>query len=413
MNIRVLFIVLTLFSLPYLLIAQSCEVNGKRHFNFDDIKQVLDKNKCNQCHNSNNSNTWHYNDYESIFSSSYCNEAIIVPGSPNKSLLIDKLNGGPTACGIAMPLSNDKLSGQDLSAIEAWIEVGAPKNCIPEYIDIKNILVENKCNACHNSFDNWDFSSYTDIFNKPSTSICNDEIIKMFDARSSILYQKIAAKQTCGEIMPPDNMRMNDVEITKIRDWINAGAPESASILPVTLTDFNISKSTVDERIILIWQTASELNTNQFAIEYSKDGIEFTAAGMVDAIGSGANTYHFEIEKTAIGYHYFRLKIIDFDTRYSYSPIRVIKIENEGEQFSFSPNPIINGGTLTTEWYAADKRPRTKLLLVHINGQIQAEYIINNGINYIPLNGVLPGVYYLSIEDYNYGKIIKKLVVSE
>lgn len=97
--------------------------------------------------------------------------------------------------------------------------------------------------------------------------------------------------------MPPDNMRMNDVEITKIRDWINAGAPESASILPVTLTDFNISKSTVDERIILIWQTASELNTNQFAIEYSKDGIEFTAAGMVDAIGSGANTYHFEIEK--------------------------------------------------------------------------------------------------------------------
>jgi hypothetical protein len=68
---------------------------------------------------------------------------------------------------------------------------------------------------------------------------------------------------------------------------------------------------------------------------------------------------------------------------------------------------------LTTEWYAADKRPRTKLLLVHINGQIQAEYIINNGINYIPLNGVLPGVYYLAIEDYNYGKIIKKLVVSE
>ena len=410
---RIFYIGLTLFVLPIHLIAQSCEVSSKRHFNFEDIKLVLDKNKCNQCHNSNNTNTWTYQNYESIFSSSYCNETIIVPGSPNKSLLIDKLNGGPTVCGNAMPLSLEKLSGQDLSAIEAWIEVGAPENCIPEYIDIKNILVVNKCNTCHNSSDNWDFSTYKGIFKKPSTSICNDEIIKMFDARSSNLYQKIAAKQTCGEIMPPDNMRMKDVEITKIRDWINAGAPESASILPVTLTDFSLSKSNVDDRIILTWQTASELNTDQFTIEYSKDGIDFSAAGMVDAVGSGANVYHFEIEKTDVGYHYFRLKIIDFDTKYSYSPIRVIKIENVGEQFTFSPNPINNGGILTTEWYAADKRPKTKLLLIHINGQIQAEYIINNGINYIPLNGVLPGVYYLSIEDYNYGKIIKKLVVSE
>jgi len=56
--------------------------------------------------------------------------ALVVPGSPEDSLLVDKLaartEGGEPACGSGMPLVGAAVSRQDLDAIRAWIADGAP-----------------------------------------------------------------------------------------------------------------------------------------------------------------------------------------------------------------------------------------------------------------------------------------------
>lgn len=137
--------------------AQSCDINGKKHFNFDDIKFILDKNDCGKCHYIGSyQDLWTYNTYENITKSS-CGSDIIVHGKSSESLLIDKLNGGPTNCGNAMPLGAKMISDADLLAIESWIDIGAPEKCIPVFDNIKEILTINKCKICHINSSSWTF----------------------------------------------------------------------------------------------------------------------------------------------------------------------------------------------------------------------------------------------------------------
>lgn len=394
---------------------QSCDVNGRKHYSFQDVKLILDKNNCNNCHQSpSQSTSWTYHTYEEMNSTSNCNDIIIVPGFPNRSLLIDKLNGGPTACGNAMPLGTQKISNSDLIALESWIGTGAPEYCLSEYEQIKDILVQNKCVSCHQTNNQWSFETYNALFAKPTQSVCDGPEIIKYDAKNSLLYQKISGNATCGLNMPIEGDAMSTQDVAKIRDWINAGAPESSRALPVSLSDFNTYVER-DEDIVLQWATSSELNTSHFEIQHSRDGMHFARVGDIDAIGNqqAEKKYRFQFSNANIGYHYFRLKIIDFDDKFSYSPIRVERIDNTSEVLNIMPNPIFKHNELKVEWYPTDDREKVKLLLLSINGQLKHEYILNNGLNTLQLMDVLSGVYYISIEDYYTTRKIKKLIILE
>lgn len=392
--------------------AQSCDINGKKHYNYEDVKSILDKNKCNSCHSTTaNPNLWSYNTYDSFISSSYCSQSIIVHGQPNQSLLIDKLNGGPTSCGNAMPLGSQKISNADLIALEAWIEVGAPEYCLSEFDQLKTILNKNNCTSCHTANDSWSFDTYSSLFVKPQSSVCEGQEIIKYDAKNSLLYQKISNTASCGLRMPIEGNPVSDFDVDKIRDWINAGAPESAKALPVSLADFRTEIE--GEKILLQWQTASELNTSHFDIEFSRDGIHFEHVGKIKAEGNTqmGKSYAYFFDAIDVGYHYFRLKILDFDDKFAYSAIRVEKIENTSEIFSIMPNPVYKNSVCTVEWYPVDDREKVKLLLLNINGQLKNEFLLNGGINTLDFSGIQPGVYYVSIEDYYTVRKIKKIVI--
>lgn len=393
--------------------AQSCDINGNKHYDFQDIKAILDKNKCNACHNkASNLNTWTYNTYDAIWTTHQCNQAIVVAGQPNNSLLIDKLNGGPTACGNAMPLGSQRISNNDLIAIETWVAIGAPEYCLSEFEQIKDILTMNNCNSCHITSDRWDFTTYQAVFLKPQNSLCIDQIITKYNANNSLLYQKISDTAVCGLNMPKEGIPLSEINVAKIRDWINAGAPEFAKALPVSLVEFRTDVNS-EGQIILNWQTVSEINTSHFDIEFSRDGQHFDKLGRVDALGSSqlGKKYIYIHEHTHTGYNYFRLKIIDYDDHFTYSAIRVEKIENSIEIFTFMPNPVLKNNLCTVEWYSLDEREKVKLLLISINGQLRKEFVLNEGINTLDLAGFLSGVYYVSIEDYFTTRKIKKLVI--
>ncbi|MBK9733952.1 MAG: hypothetical protein IPO92_02865 [Saprospiraceae bacterium] len=270
---------------------QSCEINGKKHFSFQDIKSLLDKNKCNSCHsNQSYQSDWSYEKYEDIFKQSQCYGPIIRHGRPNESLLIDKLNGGPSSCGNAMPLANQKISDSDLLSIESWITFGAPEFCVPVYEDVKEILIKNKCGSCHTSGSEWRFDTYSGLTLKPNTSICNDQNIIKYNATESFLYKKLLANNgdICGDPMYVDGQKMSDKDVIKIRDWINAGAPESAKVLPVALNVFT-TKNIENRKILISWTTASEINTSHFEIEFSIDGFNFKLIDKVLSNGANGN----------------------------------------------------------------------------------------------------------------------------
>ena len=117
---------------------------------------------------------------------------------------------------------------------------------------------------------------------------------------------------------------------------------ESDNFIPVEITSF--TALTNDSQIILDWITASELNNRGFEIEQSFDNESFTKLGFI--VGSGSTSeqrnYSYTVNNAPAGLQYYRLKQLDYDGSYEYSPI----VEIEGPlpaEFALTqnyPNPF-------------------------------------------------------------------------
>ena len=97
--------------------------------------------------------------------------------------------------------------------------------------------------------------------------------------------------------------------------------------------------------VVLDWTTQQELNNDKFLIQHSTDGREYLDIG--DLKGKGTTTlphdYHFTDEHPASGTNYYRLKQMDFDGNFEYSPVQSVAIQREGELLIY---PTITHGEL-------------------------------------------------------------------
>jgi Leucine-rich repeat (LRR) protein len=109
--------------------------------------------------------------------------------------------------------------------------------------------------------------------------------------------------------------------------------------LPVSLVNFTAAKQN-NQSTLLHWTTTDEVNSSYFEVNRSKDGTNFTTIGDVAAIGNSNahNNYSFTDSKPNNGANYYRLKEVDKDGTYQYSPIRNI-IDEIGFSASVYPNP--------------------------------------------------------------------------
>ena len=396
-----------------ILYGQSCDVDGKKHYTFEDAKKVFERNQCGQCHYKGSFQTsWTFDTYDDVFKPGECGSPAIIYGNVGKSLLIDKLNGGPTTCGNAMPLGGKKISDNDLLILESWIELGAPEKCISDFQQIKQLLITSNCQSCHQKEPDWHFNDYNAAFRHGLSSNCLQDVIVRYDANQSLLWQKLSGTANCGSTMPPTGSAISQDALIKIRDWINAGAPETSRVLPVSLTDFH-TQSDNKGNIHLFWQTASEINTSHFEIEFSRDGYNFIYEDRVQATGfvnTGAS-YHFVFDQASIGYNYFRLRIVDFDNTFTYSPVRVERLNNQDEIFKLMPNPIMQGQLLTIEWYPTDDREKAQMRIMSIDGHLFRNVIVSNGISTLDVSDLTRGLYYISIEDFNAERVVQKLAI--
>ncbi|MFA7285665.1 MAG: T9SS type A sorting domain-containing protein [Candidatus Paceibacterota bacterium] len=99
----------------------------------------------------------------------------------------------------------------------------------------------------------------------------------------------------------------------------------------------------------LYWQTKSEINNNYFEIESLVDGKEFKKIGLVEGKNSPSD-YSF-VDENPKEKNYYRLKQIDFDGKFQYSKVIVLKKEDSFEENVY-PNPftdVINIETKETD----------------------------------------------------------------
>ena len=113
----------------------------------------------------------------------------------------------------------------------------------------------------------------------------------------------------------------------------------SNSSLPVELT--TISAYAVRENVHVSWSTASETDNSHFNIERSPNGREFTEIGRVAGAGTvrEKREYTFVDEKPLPGANYYRLRQVDMDGRFSFSPVRRVVMGTAASPLSLFPSP--------------------------------------------------------------------------
>lgn len=122
--------------------------------------------------------------------------------------------------------------------------------------------------------------------------------------------------------------------------------------LPLTLISFSARK-VAGGTVALNWVTNDEVNTSDFVIEKSTDGLGFVRVGDIPAKGLRTNNYDFTVAAGSAAVAYYRLKMMDKDGRFTYSKNLRIN-QDAGLPVSFFPNPakdavVISGLTATSE----------------------------------------------------------------
>jgi len=194
----------------------------------------------------------------------------------------------------------------------------------------------------------------------------------------------------------------------------NGGETEDYSVnilaaLPVEFTDF--SASCESQKLLLNWTTASEKNNLGFEIQESNDGREWQKIGWQPTLGSGNSiislSYQYELLKSNMPY--LRLKQIDEDARFSFSPIITNPCSNNREpEFIIYPNPIKDW--LTIEKITDDLNDAT-FQIFNQAGQLISEQILVNLSTEWHTQSLANGIYFYRIlnsgQQIQQGKLVK------
>ncbi|MFP5041021.1 T9SS type A sorting domain-containing protein [Parasediminibacterium sp. JCM 36343] len=150
---------------------------------------------------------------------------------------------------------------------------------------------------------------------------------------------------TSAQLNSPNGIAVDANGNIHISDAIN-NRIRKVTFNPLPVTFITFDATLFNESIIIKWQTATELNTSNFIISHSENGIEFNNIGSVKATGSGANSYEFIDYTPTIGTNYYRLQSMDKDGSSSYSKVVSINF-GDNQSFSIIPNPARDFATIS------------------------------------------------------------------
>src|SRR5690606_34775634 len=124
-------------------------------------------------------------------------------------------------------------------------------------------------------------------------------------------------------------------------DGIRIGRAWDQAVIPVELTAFTATSSGADVR--LAWATASETNNAGFEVQMQQNG-GWAALAFVEGHGTTteAQTYGYTVAGLDPGTYTFRLKQVDFDGAFEYSPEVEATVETPGTHLlgDAYPNPF-------------------------------------------------------------------------
>ena len=251
-------------------------------------------------------------------------------------------------------------------------------------VEFKNLFAANSCATCSKPGDPYELG--VTKYSGPAAQ----ENGTLSDNLPGGVYQYILPANT--EIIPYDNGYYAEFPVNSFSEfWLNNGGSSGNNPLPLSLLSFEVVKQ--NNKALLQWRTDNELNTATYIIERSKDGNSYASIGTVSATNTGGtHNYDFTDAQPLAGLNFYRLKMIDKDASFKYSPTRFVNFALTTDDITVYPNPVVDGkitiaasGNCYSEtFYDAE-------------GKLVKQFLFRGRNIKIDLNGIPKGIYQLKI----------------
>ena len=259
-----------------------------------------------------------------------------------------------------------------------------------------------------------------DFTNGPLTALGNGGVF-VAGAVPAPPFASVQGNYWVDVLFSPNQYSFNLTSVKDALECINTGALQTLNItsvdcatLPVSL--LNLSATPGDNSVLLSWSTASEINNKGFEVQRKTESGDWTAIGFVNGIDNCGSTHHYNYtdNKLSPSRYYYRLKQIDIDGRFEYSPV-VSAVIGGAEKFSLEqnyPNPFRSETVIR---FTLPGKANVKLTLFDMHGRI-VKTVINGsrdkGAHAVTVNSssLSSGLYYYRLESENFSAV-KKMTI--
>ncbi len=163
------------------------------------------------------------------------------------------------------------------------------------------------------------------------------------------------------------------------------------TVVPLKLILFSAVPQN-DNTTSLYWNTANEINTMHFVVERGNDGLHFNSLTNIIAKGKANNNYNTTVADVNTGIVFYRLKMVDNDGRFTYSPIIKIDKRKNAAGFSILSNPVKDFLVIST----TDRTlHNTQASIINMQGAVVKSFIVKEGSQTVEVKGLPGGIYYL------------------
>ena len=183
---------------------------------------------------------------------------------------------------------------------------------------------------------------------------------------------------------------------------------KTESVLPVQLIKFQAKPNL--NTVEITWTTLSELNNSLFMLERSNDGYSFETIDNIPGAGTSLTiTNYRSIDYSPLnGTNYYRLKQVDHDGAFEYSPIRTVVI---GTTHDINVIPTVTSSSFRIEFGKSLKTEATINLISVGTGQsvYQMNVPSDTDSQIIPVDNLPSGTYFVRIQ--NGQEVVSKMFV--
>jgi len=189
-----------------------------------------------------------------------------------------------------------------------------------------------------------------------------------------------------------------------------------AVLLPVELVNFKANLK--NQRVDLLWQTATELNNEGFEVQRAVGNAALEAGRwqVLDFVAGNGTTneiqnYSYTDERPQAGLNYYRLKQIDFDGKFEYSDVVSVDLPNFENlaNLRIFPNPAPSGEL--TLYLPESNESKATIRLYDQTGKLVLQQTTSSQEETLNVSQLAAGVYFVEVSVG--GKVFREKVVVE